>query len=251
MRTKRILLVIVSMLVVNISYSQVAIERSNPELRKVSFVDKGAVLIGAVGSYNKISTDNSEFFLLLENINLSASMFNLGADLAYAYRNNRLVGIRYRYNDLTGRIKGGEFDLGASNGIEMDIPEVGVTYTMSDYTIFHRNYYPLDKKGNVAFYIDSQLSYGDGDIYFEHDFSATPFLLHNKVSNYEISFNPGIAVYIMPFVSTNVGLGLGGFMFSNVKQYDEKGEYIGERIFSDFKFNIDVLSINFGINIHF
>ena len=87
----------------------------------------------------------------------------------------------------------------------------------------------------------SDFSYLSGD---------TPKSTHSKSFKMNISFNPGVAVYIFPNVCGTLSFGLGGIQYTSVTQKDAEGHKIGSRKASNMKFKLNIAAINVGMTIH-
>ena len=68
------------------------------------FVYKGECMLGLTASYGKISSENSDLMLLLNDINIGLRSTTVRPFFAYAYRDNMAVGIRLGYQYINGSL---------------------------------------------------------------------------------------------------------------------------------------------------
>ena len=72
---------------------------------------KGGWQCGLSVMYADISTSNSDFMMLLQGIDLGASLFRLSMEGAYTYLPNHAVGARFTYSKLNGVLDTATADL--------------------------------------------------------------------------------------------------------------------------------------------
>ena len=66
------------------------------------FVYKGEVMLGLAASHGKLSVEDSELMLLVDDINIGLNSTTVKPFLAFAYRDNRSVGMRFGYEYIRG-----------------------------------------------------------------------------------------------------------------------------------------------------
>ncbi len=228
------------------------VERFDREVdHSIKYAYKGEVLMGAAVSYGEVQSDNSEVMLLLEGIDASGDMLSIKPFVGYFYKDNRCVGARFGYSSLGGELGDATIDLGDTNDLEIDIPYFKLRSESYSYGVFHRSYVGLDKAGRAGLFAEVELmgSHSKGLTSFEMT-EGDMTTSRSKSSSLELSFNPGVAVYVMPNVCATLSFGFGGVNYKSIKQYDENWNPTGERISSKMSFKFNVTAINFGINIH-
>lgn len=213
---------------------------------------KGEIQMGTQVAYANLSSDDSELFLVLKDIDASASVFRITPFVGYTYSDNHAVGVRFAYTTMNGTLGKGMADL-LNEGLEFG-GDLGLQARMWGFSadVFHRTYVGLDNRGIVGLFWDIILGYSlqktiVGSSYGNYSFS-------NKAS---ISFNPGIEVFPMNNVSLFVSLGLADASFNNVKNYESGVDgsqrhtvVTGTRNFWDARCKINLLDLNFGLTFH-
>ena len=138
-------------------------------------------------------------------------------------------------------------------GIEFSTEGIGLDYLNNAYSfsIFHRAYVPLDKRGRFGVF---------GELELEGQFGRSHFgFMYNNEWNNSISdsyklafnFNPGVAAYVFPNVCATVSFGLGGLQFTHIKQYDgNMNPTGGTRNFSKLRYRLNIAEINIGVTVH-
>ncbi len=213
-------------------------------------VHKGEFMFGLSASHGKLSANNSSLFLLLDNINANGNVSTVNPSVGYFYSDHSVVGLRFKYSYANGELKTASLDLGSSNDIEFKVPYVDVRSNSFAYGLFQRSHAKLDKKGQFELFSELELLYTRGNTSITQDFSGNMETLRSRSNSYSINFNPGLAVYIFPNVASYVSLGLGGISYTQVKQYDGNGKYIGKRTASGLNLKINPLAINLGFAVH-
>ncbi|MCQ2143640.1 MAG: hypothetical protein MJY56_06195 [Bacteroidales bacterium] len=216
---------------------------------------KGEIQMGTQVAYANLSSDDSELFLFLKDIDASASVFRITPFVGYTYSDNHAVGVRFAYTTMNGNLGNGVADL-LNEGLEFG-GELGLQTKMWGFSadVYHRTYVGLDNRGIVGLFWDIVLGYSlqktiVGSSYGNYSFS-------NKA---KLSFNPGIEVFPMNNVSLFVSLSLADVSFNNVKNYETTPSYkeagsrnvsvTGTRSYWDGRCEIYMLDINLGLTFH-
>ncbi len=254
--TITIIALIVSMFTVraeNTIGKQVSISRDSLIFNRIDNsrpIHKGELMVGLSASFGKITANNSEMLLLLQNIDAKGNVTTINPSFGYFYNDHSSAGIRFKYSNASGEINAASLDLGSSNGLELNIPYVDVESMLFSYGLFQRSHAKLDKKGQFELFSELELLYTHGSTRICQDISGEREILHSKSNSYSVNFNPGLAVFIFPNVATYVSLGLGGISYSEVKQYDGDGNFIGEKASSGFNLKVNLFAINVGFAVH-
>ena len=74
------------------------------------FIGKGEVGLGVSFSYLDIDSNNSDYLMLLQNCNAYAKTFSVVPTIAYAVRDNKVIGMRFKYSTSSGNIPGSDGD---------------------------------------------------------------------------------------------------------------------------------------------
>lgn len=215
------------------------------------FVYKGEFMLGLTASYGNISTDNSDLMLLVNDIDVSLRSTTVRPFLAYAYRDNMAVGIRFGYQYINGGLGNVDVNLGLlADGLEgMNISDLGLCNESFSWALFHRNYLGLDRRGIVGVIIESEMLVKTGTSRFMSGGDAVDSSLSRNFAA-QLNVNPGLAIYIFPQVCVTATVGIGGLRYNNVRQYDAAGEVIGRRDHSSLNFKINITDIQIGLVAH-
>lgn len=224
--------------------------RIDREIDKIKFAYKGEVIMGLTASYGTLSSDDTDYMIILDNINASGTVATVKPFLGYFYRDNNCIGIRFGYRHVGGSLNDVRFDLGESNDISMDIPYLDMSSDNYSFGLFHRSYAGLDPKGRFGLFAEFELSFSTGTSDFAYETDGAIRRTYSDNTRVQLMFNPGAAVYIFPNVCATVSFGLGGVQYTSVTQKDEAGNKIGSRKASNMKFKLNIAAINIGMNIH-
>lgn len=232
----------------------IQVNRIDREIDKNIFAYKNEWMCGVTASYGTLSTDNSDIALIVENLKLGGSIITVKPYVGYLYRNNLAIGARFGYTHMVGHFDNANINLGNFiNGIEFSTEGIGLEYLSNAYSfsIFHRAYVPLDKRGRFGVF-------GELELVGQYGRSKFGFMYNNEwntsVSDtYKVAFNfnPGIAAYIFPNVCATVSFGLGGLRYNHIKQFDANMNPTGgTRNYSKLAFRLNITEINIGVTVH-
>ena len=205
---------------------------------------KGGVQCGVSMMYADFSTMNSEYMLVLNGLNASASMMRIAPEILYTYMHNHAVGIRGHYTYVTGMMDSitadllGNLSLGADNINAMSKSIGG--------SLFHRTYIGFDKHGRLGMFWDYVLGYSNSTTQFYTGEQSDAYSLNNKIS---LSFAPGIVFFPMNNVSVQACISVGGLSYNDVTAYDGE-EVTGTRRAWKVYAGLSLLDLNFGLTVH-
>lgn len=215
------------------------------------FVYKGEWALGLTASYGTLTSDNSDIFALLEHINLSGSVTTVSPYVGYFYKDNACVGMRIGYTYMGGTVDNMDVNLGSQNDVGITIPWVDASNNSFKVSAFLRNYTSIDEAGRFGVFseIEASCAFGNNMMAFQ---SGDDPMKYSKSKNTTVKlwFNPGLAIYMFPNVCATVSFGMGGFKYTNVRQYDAEGNETGTRDISKLRFRLNLADIHFGMNIH-
>lgn len=227
-------------------------QRVDRHIDRNKFVYKGEVMLGLTASYGNVKAEDSDLMLLLNDIDVGLRSTTVRPFFAYAYRDNRAVGLRLGYQYINGNLGNIDVNLGLiAEGIEdMNLGNIGLRNETFSWSIFHRNYLGLDRRGIVGVILETELLIKSGSTRFMSggdDVSAS--VSRNFAA--QLNVNPGLGVYIMPQVCVTATVGIGGLRYNNIRQLDNvTGEVIGRRDHSSLNFKINIVDIQIGIVAH-
>ncbi len=225
--------------------------RIDREIDKVKYVYKGEMMMGLTASYGTLTSEDTDFLVILEDIDASGTIASVKPYFGYFYRDNRCLGVRFGYTYVDAKLDSGtRFDLGDGNDVSFDLPYVGVSSNNYSFGIFHRSYAGLDPKGRFGLFAEVELSVSSGESEFSYENNGTVKTTNSENFQARFSFNPGAAVYIFPNVCATLSFGLGGIQYTHVSQKDAEGNKIGSRTASKMRFRLNLAAINIGMTVH-
>ena len=202
-------------------------KRIDREIDKIKFAYKGEVMMGLTASYGTLSSDDTDFMVIIDNINASGTIATVKPFFGYFYRDNKCFGMRFGYTHLDGKLDNMNIDLGANNDINLDIPYLNTSSDSYSFGIFHRSYAGLDPRGRFGLFAEFELSASTGHTMFSYESGDTIKKVFSDNTQLKLAFNPGAAVYIFPNVCATLSFGLGGIQYTSVTQKDADGNEIG------------------------
>lgn len=222
--------------------------RMDREIDKIKYAYRGEIMLGTTASYGTLSTDEADIWTLVSNITAEGAVASVKPFVGYFYRDNRCIGVRFGYQHMSGKIQNAEYDLGASNNISGAIPYFDMKSNSYSFGLFHRSYAGLDPAGRIGLFAEFEflVTCGTADFVFDDPASRT----YSDNMQLKLAFNPGAAIYIFPNVCATISFGLGGIQYNTVTQKNQAGEKIGSRETSKMRFRLNLMAINFGMNIH-
>lgn len=221
----------------------------NIDLNK--FVYKGEWMLGIAASYGTLDVSDSDLMLLFDDINLGLRRTAVLPYVAYAYRDNRAVGMRFGYEFLKADLGNAALDLGSlAEDISFEISDIGIRSESFNYSLFHRNYIGLDRRGIVGAILEAELLVKSGNTSFYMGDGESRNYSMSKNFAAKLNLNPGLAVYIFPEVCVTVTVGIGSLYYNNIRQYNAVGIETGRRDHSALKFKLNIADIQIGVVAH-
>ena len=182
-------------------------------------------------------------------LKLDGTMAQVNPFVGYFYRDNNMVGLRLGYRHIGMGLGNLEVDLGSQNDLDISLDNMDYSGNAYSFGLFHRSYTGIDPKGSFGLFAELELSGMIGRSDFSYLSGDTPKSTHSKSFKMNISFNPGVAVYIFPNVCGTLSFGLGGFQYSKIDQTDQDGK-TGSRTASKMRFRLNLANINVGMTVH-
>ena len=226
-------------------------QRIDRNIDKNKFVYKGEFMLGLTASYGKLGFDNSDILLLLNGLDFGLRSTTLRPFFAYAYNDNRSVGLRFGYSFIDGNLSNIDVNLGLiAEGMEnMNVSNLGLRNESFSYSLFHRNYFGLDRRGIVGVIFETEMLIKDGTTKFtsgSEELSAT----FSRNFAAQLNVNPGVGIYVFPQVCVTATVGIGGLKYNNIRQYNDAGEVAGRRDHSGLDFKVNIANIQIGVVAH-
>ena len=223
--------------------------RIDREINRIRFIFKREVAIGLTVSYGTITSDDTDYMLILDDLNFSGSIFTINPSFSYFVKDNLSFGARFGYSKTDGHIDNAALDLGEANDMNISFSDINLNSTSSSFGIFMRSYAGIDAKGHFGLFAELEASYKTGKSVFSYKSNEEIKYTHSNNQQFKFSFNPGCAVFIFPNVCTTLSFGLGGVQYTKVTQTDSEGKVIGTREASKMLFRLNLANIRIGLNI--
>lgn len=215
-------------------------------LQQHLIIPKGEWQVGAQVSHVSFSSNDSEYLLIVQNLDANGSITKVAPFVAYSYRDNRSIGVKMEYSSANGSIREGDLDF-LSDDLQFSVEDINANMSSFQTAVYHRSYIGLDDRGRIGLFSDVSLSYSNSKTVFTYNAETAD--TYTRSNQLKLSLHPGIVVFAMNNVSTHVSMGIGGVSYNNTK-YIKAGEVIGTRNYSQAKFKLNVLDINIGLTIH-
>ena len=214
------------------------------------FVYKGEWMLGISASYGTLDVSDTDLMLLFDNIDFGLRRATVMPYVAYSYRDNQAVGIRFGYEYLQGDLGNLELNLGSAADISFGIGDIGLKNESYAWSIFHRYFFGLDRRGIVGAILESELLFKTGTSSFYIGAGDERKYSMSKNFAAKLNLNPGLAVYVFPQVCVTVTVGIGSLYYNNIRQYDAVGVETGRRDHSALKFKLNIANIQIGVVAH-
>ena len=224
--------------------------RIDREIGKVKYAYKGEVMLGLTASYGTITSEDTDFWIIVDNIDAEGTTATVKPFFGYFYRDNNCVGVRFGYNYVHGKLGNVDLDLGDKNDISFSVSDMNLSTESFSVGVFHRSYAGLDPKGRFGLFAELELAYSTGKTRFNYMSGEETKYTRSDNRKLKLSFNPGVAVYIFPNVCGTLSFGLGGVQYASVKQFDGAGAEVGKRTASKMRFRLNLADINIGMIVH-
>lgn len=224
--------------------------RIDREIGKVKYAYKGEVMLGLTASYGTITSEETDFWLIVDNIDAEGTTATVKPFFGYFYRDNNCVGVRFGYTRISGKLDSFGINLGEQNGLSFDVPWLNLTSNRYSIGLFHRSYVPLDEKGRFGAFGEFELAFTMGDNLFAYQSGDHGKQTKSENATLKVGFSPGIAVYAFPNVCATLSFGLGGFKYTHIRQLDEQGNEVGTRRYSKMDFRLNIADIKIGMTVH-
>jgi hypothetical protein len=226
-------------------------QRIDRNIDLTKFVYKGEFMVGLNASYGNIKAVDSDIMLLLDNINVGLRSTTIRPFLAYSFKDNQAVGIRFGYQNLRGEIGSLDLNLGLIADIEnMGLSNMGLVNESFTWSIFHRNYIGLDRRGIFGIILESELLFKSGTTSMWSGEGDERTKTDSRNFAVRFNYNPGIAIYVFPQVCFTVTVGIGGLYYNNIRQFDMTGVEVGRRDRTGLQFKLNIADIQIGLVAH-
>ena len=113
--------------------------RIDREINKIKFAYAGEIALGLTVSYGTLSSDDTDYLLILDNLNLNGSIFTINPSVGYFFKDNMSAGVRFGYTNINGTLDTGNFNLGEQNDVNLAFKNLhlGSSQQIAQYEMIH------------------------------------------------------------------------------------------------------------------
>lgn len=207
-------------------------------------IPKGEKIAGFQFAYLNLNSSNSEFMLLANAIDASASFGTVSPVLAYAYAEDRVIGVSAGYTFARGQIDHTVLSL-LNDGLDFTLEDLSASAKSKSVSVFHRSYIGLGEKRIFGLFTEFAALYSDTRTSFA-DVADT----YSSTRKASLSFSPGVVFFPNQYFSTQLGLSLASVSY-NSTSFVEGGVQSGSKNGFKAQASPDLLGIRLGIMLHF
>lgn len=207
---------------------------------------KGRWQMSMTASYGELSTDDSEFLSLIDDVDINAKSYSVRPAVGYFLRSNMCLGLRFAYS--RGEATVNSFNVDIDDDLNFNLHDINFISEKYSAAIFLQQYFGLSRRGRFAVYNEAELAIGSGNKYFTRPFGGEIRQTRSKTRSVALNYSPGVSILIMKNAAFNLSFGVFGFHLTDEKQW-ENGEESGSRLTSGINFRFNIFNINFGVSI--
>lgn len=208
------------------------------------FVPKGQWIFGGTASYST-HTNESYQFLIVEGVNSKGYNVKVSPMIAYAFRDNMALGVRFIYGRSLARIDDADLQLGDDESgthiVVRDFYKLTHSYTAA---VIWRQYIPLGRNKRFALFNEMQLSAGATQGRFANDSPVKGTF--ERGFNLSLGISPGIIAFATNNMAVEVNVGVMGITYNSIKQVHNQVTE-GKRTSSMMNFKVNIFSIGLGM----
>ena len=214
------------------------------------FIPKGTFGGGLTVSFNSFDIGSAEsgYTLLspvLTGINGSFNTFSIAPQVSWFFADNLSAGLRFDYSKTGLNLGNADLSLNEDLGISL----ADISYQRQSYkgALTLRNYMPIQHSRRFALFVEARLS---GAYAQSKNVRLDEGLRHGTYQDiYKAALDlvPGICVFVMNSVSFEVQVGVMGISWQKIVQTENQVKR-SEIKRNGGNFNINLLSIGFGVN---
>lgn len=211
------------------------------------YIPKGGWAFGLTASCGSFDTDDVQILSVLQDLDFGGKIYTIKPTVAYFFKNNQSVGVKFSYTNASASIGSLSFDFDE----DLNFTLSDISYDSKNYgvSLFYRKYIGLDTKRRFGFFNDVDLSFGWGESIFRRPYNSEMRSTRTTMTKASLDFSPGVSVFVVENVSFNLSFGVFGVHFTNEKQ-KTNGVEDGSRFSSGANFRFNLLNINFGLSVH-
>lgn len=206
---------------------------------------KGEWQCGLSVMYADFSSADTEFMLMLQGLDASASIFRLSPEAAYTFADNHAVGVKFQYANMNGMVDSATADL--LGNLSLSVGNLNASSRALSASVFQRTYVGLDDRGRVGLFWDYILGVTRSRTQFSTSDQSDAYSINKKI---HLGFAPGIVYFPMNNVSVQASISLADLAYSNTSAYQD-GNIVGTRNTFKALASLNILGLSFGLTVHF
>ena len=208
------------------------------------FVPQGQWVAGINASFSTHS-NNDYTFVVIEGINSEGHTLKVAPILAYAFRNNMVIGARFTYSRTYLRIDSGSIQLGDDDtGVDLKVDSYYSLKHTYEAALIWRQYIPLGQNKRFALFNEMQLGMGSSQAKFAAD---TPVRgTYETGKHISLGLTPGLVAFATNNMAIELNVGVMGFTYNKVRQVHNQVS-VGTRSSSMMNFKVNIFSIGLGV----
>lgn len=205
---------------------------------------RGLWHIGLSANYGELSTDDSEFLSLIDDVNMGGTIYSIKPSVSYFFRNNLCMGLRLAYTK--GKMNVDSFNVDLDEDMSFNLHDIN--YLSENYAaaVYLQQYIGLSRRGRFAVFNEIELAAGTGHTVFTRPFDGEMRETRTRTRKLNINYSPGVSVMVMKNAGINLSFGVFGFHIRKDRQW-ENGEESGDRLTSGINFRFNIFNINLGV----
>lgn len=210
------------------------------------FIPRGKWAFGITASYGELRTEDIQVLSVLKDLDFAGKIYSVNPSIAYFFRSNQSVGMKFNYNRGTADLRKLAVDF--DEDLSFSIRDVSYYQQSFSVAAFYRAYVGLDTRGRFGIFNETALSFGSGSSRFKRIFNEEPKDTRTISTTAALNFSPGVCVFVQDFVSFQVSFGVFGLSWRREDQTTD-GKFEGSRETSGANFKFNLFNINFGLMI--
>lgn len=212
-------------------------------MENVVFVPKGQWITGVSVSYSQ-SAQNNYQFLILEGITGDTYSFKVSPMLAYAFRDDMAVGLKFAYTRALTKLEKADIVLDSETDYGAEhFYSLGHNYYA---TAFFRNYFSIGHSKRFGFFNEIQLQFGGGQSKITNGTGESLTGAYERNFSFNVGIVPGLAIFLSNYSACEVNVGVLGFSYRDTRTISDQ-IYVAHRKSRAANFRINLFSITFGV----
>ena len=205
---------------------------------------KGEWQCGMSVMYADFNSANSDYMLMLQGLNLRASMLKITPEAAYSFKDNHAIGVKFNYLKFGGMLDSATADL--LGNMSLSVSDINAATNSMGGSVFQRTYIGIDKQGRFGIFWDYILGYTRAKTQFASGEASNSHTVKEKVY---LAFSPGVIYFPMNNVSIHANISIADVSYATTKAY-QNGNEVGMHKGWKAQAGLNLLNLSFGLAIH-